>query len=296
MFPAIRKFASPLFVAILGVLAACSEEPQTQTPPPPEVAVQTVGGDAVPLELTYTARTVGSREVEVRARVSGILLKRRFEEGSRVRQGQPMFLIDPEPVRARVASARAEVAVAKARLDEARRQKERVLPLFEQNAVSQSRRDEAVSGVRSGAGERRRGRIESAHGRARSRVHRRARADRRAHEPRSAVGRQPRVDRSGLEPADEDRAGRSAVRRVRGARSGSGVDSQQPRARQQGRSAEREAAARERLGVSRTARRSPSSTTRSDVELRHRAGACGVAQSGRHSSFPVSSFARASKA
>jgi membrane fusion protein (multidrug efflux system) len=145
MFPAIRKFASPLFVAILGVLAACGEKPQTQTPPAPEVAVQTVGGDAVPLELTYTARTVGSREVEVRARVKGILLKRRFEEGSRVRQGQPMFLIDPEPVRARVASARAEVAVAKARLDEARRQKERVLPLFAQNAVSQSRRDETVS-------------------------------------------------------------------------------------------------------------------------------------------------------
>jgi membrane fusion protein (multidrug efflux system) len=145
MFSAIRKFASPLFVAILGALAACGEKPQTQTPPAPEVAVQTVGGDAVPLELTYTARTVGSREVEVRARVKGILLKRRFEEGSRVRQGQPMFLIDPEPVRARVASARAEVAVAKARLDEARRQKERVLPLFAQNAVSQSRRDETVS-------------------------------------------------------------------------------------------------------------------------------------------------------
>jgi membrane fusion protein, multidrug efflux system len=145
MFPAIRKFASPLFVATLGALAACSEKPQTQTPPAPEVAVQTVGGDTVPVELTYTARTVGSREVEVRARVGGILLKRRFEEGSRVNQGQPMFLIDPEPVRARVSSARAEVAVAKARLDEARRQKDRVLPLFAQNAVSQSQRDEAVS-------------------------------------------------------------------------------------------------------------------------------------------------------
>jgi membrane fusion protein (multidrug efflux system) len=145
MSPPIRKFTGLLFIAMLSVLAACSEEPHTQAPPAPEVAVQTVGGEAVPLELTYTARTVGSREVEVRARVSGILLKRRFEEGSRVRQGQPMFLIDPEPVRARVSSARAEVAVARARLDEARRQKDRVLPLFAQNAVSQSRRDEAVS-------------------------------------------------------------------------------------------------------------------------------------------------------
>ncbi len=129
----------------LGALAGCSKEQQAFQMPPPEVAVQTVDSAAVPLDLTYTARTVGSREVEVRARVGGILLKRRYEEGSRVREGQTLFQIDPEPIRARVASARAEVAVAKARLDEARRQRDRVLPLFEKNAVSQSRRDEAVS-------------------------------------------------------------------------------------------------------------------------------------------------------
>jgi membrane fusion protein, multidrug efflux system len=144
---AIRRVMSPALAAVATglLLTGCGREAAQQPPPPPEVAVQTVDPSAVPLELTYTARTVGSREVEVRARVGGILLKRRFEEGSRVRQGQPMFLIDPEPVRARLASARAEVAVARARLDEARRQRERVLPLFEQNAVSQSRRDEVVS-------------------------------------------------------------------------------------------------------------------------------------------------------
>jgi membrane fusion protein (multidrug efflux system) len=127
------------------VLAGCGKPQEQMQPPPPEVAVQTVDSAAVPLDLTYTARTVGSREVEVRARVGGILLKRRYEEGSRVREGQTMFQIDPEPIRARVASARAEVSVAKARLDEAGRQKDRVLPLFDKNAVSQSRRDEAVS-------------------------------------------------------------------------------------------------------------------------------------------------------
>lgn len=126
-------------------LGACGGKQEHMQMPPPEVAVQTVDSAAVPLDLTYTARTVGSREVEVRARVGGILLKRRYEEGSRVREGQTLFQIDPEPIRARVASARAEVAVAKARLDEARRQKDRVLPLFDKNAVSQSRRDEAVS-------------------------------------------------------------------------------------------------------------------------------------------------------
>lgn len=137
---------SALVIAVGTVLlAACGKEAPQQAPPPPEVAVQTVERNPVPLDLTYTARTVGSREVEVRARVGGIVMKRRYEEGSRVKQGQPMFLIDPEPVRARLASARAEVAVAKARLEEARRQKDRVLPLFEKNAVSQSRRDEVMS-------------------------------------------------------------------------------------------------------------------------------------------------------
>ena len=135
-----------LTLGLAGMLAGCGEPPAQQAPPPPEVAVQTVSPDPVPLELTYTARTVGSREVEVRARVGGILLKRRYEEGSRVKEGQPLFQIDPEPIRARVSSARAELAVAKARLEEARRQRDRILPLFEKNAVSQSRRDEAVSG------------------------------------------------------------------------------------------------------------------------------------------------------
>lgn len=134
-----------VFAAVLIALGGCGSKQQGFQPPPPEVAVKKVDAGAVPLDLTYTARTVGSREVEVRARVGGILLKRRFEEGSRVREGQSLFQIDPEPIRARVASATADVAVAKARLDEARRQKDRVVPLFEKNAVSQSRRDEVVS-------------------------------------------------------------------------------------------------------------------------------------------------------
>jgi membrane fusion protein, multidrug efflux system len=143
----IRAFRTAVVgIAAVLALAGCGKEQANQAPPAPEVTVQTVDSRPVPLELTYPARTFGSREVEVRARVGGIVLKRRFQEGSRVVQGQPMFLIDPEPVRARVASARAEVAVAKARADEARRQRDRVLPLFEKNAVSQSRRDEAVSG------------------------------------------------------------------------------------------------------------------------------------------------------
>lgn len=142
--PFVKSLVAIAVSAVL--LTGCGKgQEQQHAPPPPEVSVQTAEQSPVPLDLTYTARTVGSREVEVRARVGGIVLKRRYQEGGPVKQGQPMFQIDPEPVRARLASARAEVAVAKARLDEARRQRDRVLPLFEQNAVSQSRRDEVVS-------------------------------------------------------------------------------------------------------------------------------------------------------
>src|SRR5687767_4474746 len=88
-----------LALLISATLAACKGEQAQPAPPPPEVAVQTVGDTAVPLDLTYTARTMGSREVEVRARVGGILIKRRYEEGSRVKAGQPLFQIDPEPIR-----------------------------------------------------------------------------------------------------------------------------------------------------------------------------------------------------
>jgi membrane fusion protein (multidrug efflux system) len=142
---ALMKTAAVSVAASLA-LAGCGKEEAQQAPPAPEVTVEAVDSRPVPLELTYPARTYGSREVEVRARVGGIVLKRRFQEGSRVTQGQSLFLIDPEPVRARVGSARADVAVAQARAEEARRNRDRVLPLFEKNAVSQSRRDEAVSG------------------------------------------------------------------------------------------------------------------------------------------------------
>jgi membrane fusion protein (multidrug efflux system) len=113
--------------------------------PPPEVAVAVVAAGELPILLEYTGRAAGSRDVEVRARVSGILLERRYEEGSAVAKGEVLFRIDPEPYRAAAAQARAELGVAKARLNEARRQRDRIVPLVEQKVASERQRDEAVS-------------------------------------------------------------------------------------------------------------------------------------------------------
>ena len=65
--------------------------------PPSEVNVATVQPRTLPVTLEYTGQTAGSREVEVRARVTGILLSRNFREGAPVKQGQSLFTIDPAP-------------------------------------------------------------------------------------------------------------------------------------------------------------------------------------------------------
>jgi membrane fusion protein (multidrug efflux system) len=62
-----------------------------------------------------------------------------------VRKGDLLFRIDPEPYRAAAAQARAELGVEQAKLEEARRQRDRIVPLFEKNAASQRQRDEVVS-------------------------------------------------------------------------------------------------------------------------------------------------------
>ena len=114
--------------------------------PPAVVAVQEVQPRTIPVEFEYPAQTAGSREVEVRARVGGILLKRNYEEGGPVRAGQSLFTLDSAPFEAAAARAEADVAAAEARLGQARRNAARMKPLFEAKAASQKDYDDATSG------------------------------------------------------------------------------------------------------------------------------------------------------
>ena len=112
---------------------------------PAEVTVMTVAPKAIPVAFEYVGQTAGSREVEVRARVTGILLKRNFDEGGPVEQGQSLFSIDPAPFEAARARAQADVAAAEARLEQAQRNAARFKPLYAEKAVSQKDYDDAVS-------------------------------------------------------------------------------------------------------------------------------------------------------
>ena len=147
----IRRNFLPALLACAAFTAGCGDNSSAQVaPPPPEVVVTTVARGEVPIQFSYSGRTAGSREVEVRARVSGILLQRLYAEGSRVREGDVLFRIDPEPFRAAAAQARAELAVAVAQRNEAQRNRDRLVPLFEKSAVSQRDRDTSVSALEIG--------------------------------------------------------------------------------------------------------------------------------------------------
>lgn len=144
----------PLLAALVAVaLAACSPSngsekkggPPGMGMPPPEVVTLTVEPRSLPLTFEYTGQTAGSREVEVRARVAGILLKRNFEEGKPVRQGQSLYLIDPAAFEAAAARAEADVVAAQARHEQAKRNAARLKPLYAENAVSQKEHDDAVA-------------------------------------------------------------------------------------------------------------------------------------------------------
>lgn len=133
--------AGAVFAAALPSLAN-AQQPQM---PPPAVSVMTVKAGPLPVTYEYAGRVVASREVEVRARVGGILLKRSFEEGSRVKAGDVLFQIDAKPYQAEVDLAKAQLLQAQAQLSQAQRQEERTRELASRGATSKAALDDAVS-------------------------------------------------------------------------------------------------------------------------------------------------------
>src|SRR6478736_9406336 len=102
-----------LSVASVALLSSCKKTPPP--PPPPEVVVQPVTVRDVPIQAEFTGEVRGGEDVEVRARVPGFLQSMNYREGTLVRKGDVLFVIDPKPLEATVARARADVAEAKAR-------------------------------------------------------------------------------------------------------------------------------------------------------------------------------------
>ncbi len=135
---------------LLAVLSGCgqgSSGPKQMVMPTPEVGVVTVTAQDMPVISEYPGRLESVRMAQIRARVTGILLKQSFREGMDVKTGDELFLIDPEPLKAVFDSASANVAKAEAAFTQAQSRLERYKALVEANAVSKQEYDDASSSV-----------------------------------------------------------------------------------------------------------------------------------------------------
>jgi membrane fusion protein (multidrug efflux system) len=138
-------FAPVLAALALGACSQAEEGGGAGGMPPPQVTVEAVQPRTVPLAIELPATLAGSREVEIRARVAGILERRNFEEGGAVRAGQSLFTLDQAPFAAAVARGEADVAAARARFEQAARNLARLKPLQADQAIAQKDYDDAVS-------------------------------------------------------------------------------------------------------------------------------------------------------
>ena len=142
---------SPRFLPLVGLvlLAACSSRSAAPPAPAPvEVGVVTITPAPLTLTRELPGRTAAFRMAEVRARVNGIVQKRLFAEGTDVKEGQRLFLIDPAPYEATLDGAKAALARAEATLGNAKVQAARHAELIKTNVVSQQDHDNAMAAVK----------------------------------------------------------------------------------------------------------------------------------------------------
>ncbi|WP_079227969.1 efflux RND transporter periplasmic adaptor subunit [Pseudomonas putida] len=140
--PRLRPLA---LVALLALpLAGCDDAAeQEEKQPVPQVRVETLQLQPLAISTELSGRILAPRTAEVRARVAGVVLKRVYREGSDVKQGDVLFLIDPAPFKADHDSARATLAKAEATLYQARLQEQRYRQLVDDKAVSRQEYDNA---------------------------------------------------------------------------------------------------------------------------------------------------------
>lgn len=138
-----NKYLAAIILGLtLPVIATGCKKSETTLP---VVAVQPAAQDDVEIYGEYVGRVRAQQFVEVRARVEGYLEKMLFEEGTYVKKNQVLFIINPDQYRAKVDKARAQLKKDESQEQKAKRDLERIRPLYEQNAASQLDLDNAIA-------------------------------------------------------------------------------------------------------------------------------------------------------
>lgn len=145
--------STPFLCLSLLALAACSKGKEQGPPqmPPPDVGVIKAQPQSSPLTRDLVGRLSSYRSADVRARVPGVLLKRAYDEGTNVKQGQLLFQIDPAPLKAVLAASAAALGQAQATYTNNKVTAQRVRELAPKGYVSKSDLDNALAAERNSA-------------------------------------------------------------------------------------------------------------------------------------------------
>lgn len=148
----VKKRTLAVLLCVVGAAVACYYVWMRKDKPEREVALvrtMLVEQRDVNIYGEYVGRIRAQQFVEVHARVEGYLERMTFEEGTFVKKGQVLFVIDPRQYQAKADKARAQLKKDQAQERKAEHDLERIRPLYEQNAASQLDLDNAVAAYES---------------------------------------------------------------------------------------------------------------------------------------------------
>lgn len=152
--PQSRPWAWPASVLagfVMVALSGCNQKQQASAPvplPAPEVSIVTVREQPIPYVRDLPGRVAPLRIAEVRSRVSGLVVKRTFEQGSLVKEGDVLYKIDPAPFEVELQSAEAVLARTEAAQVLAGQQADRLEQLLTRQTASQAQYDAAYAGLK----------------------------------------------------------------------------------------------------------------------------------------------------
>ncbi len=125
-------------------LMGCKSKPQAATPPPPLVEGMVVTQADVPIIHEWIGVLDGLVNAQIRAQVTGYLIRQNYREGDPIKTGDMLFEIDPRPFQAALDQAKGVLAQAEARLGKTDLDVKRYAPLVKDRAISQEEYDDAV--------------------------------------------------------------------------------------------------------------------------------------------------------
>ena len=144
-----------LLILPFFIFLSCKKDEVKKQLPPQKIKVFEVKAKTVPIYEEYVGQVYGEKDIPIRARVEGFLEKISFEEGSRVKKGQLLYSIDPDPLMEDVVAQQSMVSQAETVLIQMESDLNRVKPLAEMDAVSkrdldmaQAQRDAAISSLK----------------------------------------------------------------------------------------------------------------------------------------------------